>query len=131
MQRRAAARVPVLGAGGGADDFGRRAAARRGRGRRELSDRHFRAECQRRRASEGEAGATEPGGAILAPQAAPSQESLSSSPLQVAAAAPLLLGQSKSIAGGPVLIETEEVKHHLAFLGGTGSGKTTAALALI
>ncbi len=44
---------------------------------------------------------------------------------------PLLLGHSKGLTPTPVLIEPAELKQHVAFLGGPGSGKTTAALSLI
>jgi DNA helicase HerA-like ATPase len=43
----------------------------------------------------------------------------------------LLLGQTRGISSAPVLIAAAELKQHLVVLGGTGSGKTTAALSLI
>lgn len=50
------------------------------------------------------------------------------------AAAPggsLVLGRTLSLRPAPVLVEPNELIQHAAFLGGTGSGKTTAALNLI
>lgn len=46
-------------------------------------------------------------------------------------ATPLLLGRAKSLAHEDVRIDPLELKMHAAFLGGSGSGKTTAALSLI
>jgi energy-coupling factor transporter ATP-binding protein EcfA2 len=43
----------------------------------------------------------------------------------------LLLGQTRGISNSPVLIAPAELKQHLVVLGGTGSGKTTAALSLV
>jgi hypothetical protein len=44
---------------------------------------------------------------------------------------PLLLGVSRSVSAAPVTVDPLELRQHMAFLGGPGSGKTTAALALI
>lgn len=41
------------------------------------------------------------------------------------------IGASRGIASASVVLDPEELKQHAAFLGGSGSGKTTAALALI
>ncbi len=46
-------------------------------------------------------------------------------------AAPLLLGRKTGLAPTPVTVEPIEFIQHAAFLGGSGSGKTTAALNLI
>jgi energy-coupling factor transporter ATP-binding protein EcfA2 len=43
----------------------------------------------------------------------------------------LLLGRTRGVSESPVRIAPAELKQHLAVLGGSGSGKTTAALALI
>jgi hypothetical protein len=43
----------------------------------------------------------------------------------------LLLGTSRGIAPSPVMLAPQELTYHAAFLGGSGSGKTTAALNLI
>ena len=43
----------------------------------------------------------------------------------------IVLGRTLSIAPSPVTFEPNEFAQHAAFLGGTGSGKTTAALNLI
>jgi hypothetical protein len=44
---------------------------------------------------------------------------------------PLLLGTKTGVAGGAVTMEPKELTQHSAFLGGSGSGKTTAALNII
>jgi hypothetical protein len=43
----------------------------------------------------------------------------------------LVFGRTLSLTPAPVIFEPDEFVHHAAFLGGTGSGKTTAALNLI
>jgi hypothetical protein len=43
----------------------------------------------------------------------------------------LLVGDRTGLAGGAVTLDPEELKQHAAFLGATGSGKTTAALNLV
>ncbi len=43
----------------------------------------------------------------------------------------LLLGVSRGMNNAPVMIAPKELTYHAAFLGGSGSGKTTAALNLI
>jgi hypothetical protein len=45
--------------------------------------------------------------------------------------APLVFGRTSSVSPAPVTFEPIEFVQHAAFLGGTGSGKTTAALNLI
>lgn len=45
--------------------------------------------------------------------------------------APIALGSTNDRAKGPVTLEAGELTRHAAFLGGTGSGKTTVALNLI
>lgn len=47
------------------------------------------------------------------------------------ATGPLLLGHAKGLTAGLVTVDPAELKQHVAFLGGPGSGKTTAALSLI
>jgi hypothetical protein len=47
------------------------------------------------------------------------------------AAGPVRLGQTAGLRPAPVTFDSEEFTRHAAFLGGTGSGKTTAALNLI
>ncbi|HZT81042.1 MAG TPA: helicase HerA-like domain-containing protein, partial [Gemmataceae bacterium] len=44
---------------------------------------------------------------------------------------PLLLGTRAGLAGGPAVLDPADLTRHAAFLGATGSGKTTAALNLI
>jgi hypothetical protein len=46
-------------------------------------------------------------------------------------AGPLVLGRTNSVTPSPVTFEPNEFVQHAAFLGGSGSGKTTAALNLI
>jgi hypothetical protein len=46
-------------------------------------------------------------------------------------AGPIVLGRTLSLHPSPVTFEPDELAQHAAFLGGTGSGKTTAALNLI
>jgi DNA helicase HerA-like ATPase len=46
-------------------------------------------------------------------------------------AGPLRIGLKSGLTGGEVALEAEELKLHAAFLGGSGSGKTTAALNII
>lgn len=50
---------------------------------------------------------------------------------QPSAPAALQVGDRIALPGGAVTLEPEELKQHAAFLGGSGSGKTTAALNLI
>ena len=49
----------------------------------------------------------------------------------VAPPAPLVLGMSKGVVPARVQMDVSLLKQHMAFLGGSGSGKTTAALTLI
>src|SRR5262249_29734172 len=67
-----------------------------------------------------------------APPAAPAQTHPAVPP-PVAAAPPglLVLGRTVSMTPTPVTFEPNEFAQHAAFLGGSGSGKTTAALNLI
>lgn len=43
----------------------------------------------------------------------------------------IALGTMRGVKAGPISIESEELKRHVAVLGGTGSGKTTLALSLL
>lgn len=54
-----------------------------------------------------------------------------SSGVQFATTSDLLIGRTRGLSESPVRIAPAELKQHMAVLGGTGSGKTTAALALI
>jgi len=53
------------------------------------------------------------------------------SPAPVRSTGPVVLGRTLSLTSSPVTFETDDFVQHAAFLGGTGSGKTTAALNLI
>jgi hypothetical protein len=52
-------------------------------------------------------------------------------PSPAAGTAPLVLGNTLGLTRNAVTFEPNDFTHHAAFLGGTGSGKTTAALNLI
>jgi hypothetical protein len=52
-------------------------------------------------------------------------------PASAAPATSLVFGRARSLQSAPVAFEPNEFTQHAAFLGGTGSGKTTAALNLI
>jgi AAA ATPase domain/Helicase HerA, central domain len=54
-----------------------------------------------------------------------------SAPPSPASTGPLVLGRTLSMTPVPVTMEPNEFTQHAAFLGGSGSGKTTAALNLI
>jgi energy-coupling factor transporter ATP-binding protein EcfA2 len=47
------------------------------------------------------------------------------------ATGPLRLGVTRGVIGVPVPLEMSELRQHMAFLGGSGSGKTTAALLIL
>ena len=49
----------------------------------------------------------------------------------MAALGPLVFGRTQGLTPAPVTFEPDELLQHTAFLGGSGSGKTTAALNLI
>jgi adenylylsulfate kinase-like enzyme len=53
-----------------------------------------------------------------------------SGPIQVPANA-VRLGVVDSMRADPILVQLEDIKTHMAFLGSTGSGKTTAALSVV
>ena len=76
--------------------------------------------------------ARRPAAAPVAPSTPPPP---AGSPKPVAPAAPnagpLLLGATRGMAPAPVTVAPQELTYHAAFLGGSGSGKTTAALNLI
>jgi hypothetical protein len=63
-----------------------------------------------------------------APEPLPGPPPLPPTPARAAA---LLLGRTKGLNPTPVTFEPDEFTQHAAFLGGSGSGKTTAALNLI
>jgi DNA helicase HerA-like ATPase len=52
-------------------------------------------------------------------------------PLSVPTMGPLVLGRTLSVSPQPVTFNPNELVQHAAFLGGSGSGKTTAALNLV
>jgi hypothetical protein len=52
-------------------------------------------------------------------------------PARPGEAGPLFLGVTRGLSAAPVTVEPKELTQHAAFLGGSGSGKTTAALTLI
>jgi hypothetical protein len=52
-------------------------------------------------------------------------------PADVANLGPLVVGRTVSVTSAPVTFEPDDFVQHAAFLGGSGSGKTTAALNLI
>jgi energy-coupling factor transporter ATP-binding protein EcfA2 len=68
-----------------------------------------------------------------APRAAAEQakKAPAAAPEAPARAGPLLLGTKAGLTGGAVTVDPQELLQHAAFLGGSGSGKTTAALNLI
>jgi hypothetical protein len=75
-----------------------------------------------------------PPGRSAPPVAKPPEASQSSSATAAEpqpAAGALLLGTRTGLTAGPVTIDPQDLTQHSAFLGGTGSGKTTAALNLI
>jgi adenylylsulfate kinase-like enzyme len=69
----------------------------------------------------------------LAPAAAPDPTSTQrvSSPISMFDPSTVRLGVTTSLRAEPVTIPVEQFKSHATFLGGTGSGKTTAALSVI
>ncbi len=59
----------------------------------------------------------------------PKPQPAASTPTSVPA--PLFLGTTRTAVPAPVHVQPDELRQHAAFLGGSGSGKTTAALTLI
>jgi hypothetical protein len=53
-----------------------------------------------------------------------------SAPIVTVDAAQIRLGTTTTLRAEPVLVPIEQVKTHVTFIGGTGSGKTTAALSM-
>jgi DNA helicase HerA-like ATPase len=51
--------------------------------------------------------------------------------LTVADGEPIVVGTTTDRAGGPVILDRSELTRHAAFLGGSGSGKTTVALNIV
>jgi hypothetical protein len=66
-----------------------------------------------------------------APPVAPAQTLSGAPPAAAASPGVLVLGRTASMTPTPVTFEPNEFAQHAAFLGGSGSGKTTAALNLI
>ena len=64
----------------------------------------------------------------VAPVAAPKRNT---QPIAVVDPAQLRIGVSTSLRAEPQFLSLEQVKSHVTFIGGTGSGKTTAALNVI
>ncbi len=77
----------------------------------------------------------EPSTPIGVPSPAPTPTQVTPSPLPTppprAPSDPLVVGTTTDRRGGPVTIEPGELIRHAAFLGASGSGKTTAALSVI
>jgi hypothetical protein len=69
--------------------------------------------------------------APVQPHAAKASSPAISIPLKSSSAPDLALGRTRGVSQNSVRIQFEELKQHMAFLGGSGSGKTTAALLLI
>lgn len=81
--------------------------------------------------SSGETAATPPVEAPASPpEAAQTRHEAADPPMQ-APDAPFRIGRSAGVTGGPVTLELDTLVTHAAFLGSTGSGKTTLALNLI
>jgi len=57
--------------------------------------------------------------------------SVATNPAPATDTGPLLLGTKRNAANDPVTLEPKCLMQHMAFLGGSGSGKTTAALNLL
>ena len=53
------------------------------------------------------------------------------SPIPPTPAGSVRIGQTRGVTPAPVYADPTELRQHAAFLGGSGSGKTTAALAII
>jgi DNA helicase HerA-like ATPase len=70
---------------------------------------------------------TAPGG-FQAPTTAPAK-TVKSAPESTSTS--LRIGMSRGMAAAPVMIDTEQLKRHVAVLGGSGSGKTTLALSIV
>jgi len=66
-----------------------------------------------------------------APSPAPAPAARISAPIPAFDPANLRLGVSISLRAEPQLLPVEQIKSHMTFVGGTGSGKTTAALNVI
>ncbi|MCK6546465.1 DUF853 family protein [Myxococcota bacterium] len=72
------------------------------------------------------------GGPTVGPDAQPVRpDSTKGARIDGAPAAPIIAGRLLSRTPKDITLDPESLKRHAAFLGGTGSGKTTAALAII
>ena len=65
------------------------------------------------------------------PPAPPAERPRTSSQIQIADPMQLRLGETTTMRKDAVLLHLDQVKTHIAFLGTTGSGKTTAALSVV
>jgi adenylylsulfate kinase-like enzyme len=65
------------------------------------------------------------------PPAPPSARSRRETPVPAADPSQLRLGETTTMRKDPVLVPLDQVRTHIAFLGTTGSGKTTAALSVV
>lgn len=72
-----------------------------------------------------------PAGGTRARPDEPARPARDSAPVIAAHAHAVRLGVVDSMRGDPILLPLEDIKTHVAFLGSTGSGKTTAALSVV
>ena len=69
---------------------------------------------------------------ITRPPAKPAPRAMTGTgPLPVPAATEVRLGETTTMRKDPVLLPLDQLKTHVAFLGASGSGKTTAALSVV